>query len=274
MSGTRSTDADPIHSAAPPGTPPVVKPRLLVSVRSSVEALAALEGGAEILDVKEPSRGPLGMADVATVRDVLGTARIVALAAEADEIDGAAAIPTVPVSAALGELRDWKDLAAVPALPPLTFAKLGLAGMLRERDWIARWNGVRRRFDRLAERPCRWIAVAYADWKAADAPEPSAVISAAAEAGCAGLLFDTFDKSAGRLFDHLPPDELRRTVADVRRRHQSLLVAVGGGLAIGDLPHLAEIAPDVVAIRTAACARGERGGTVTSNAVARFRAEL
>ena len=35
----------------------------LVSVRSPEEALAALEGGADLIDVKEPSRGPLGAAD-------------------------------------------------------------------------------------------------------------------------------------------------------------------------------------------------------------------
>ena len=34
--------------------------RLLVSVRSADEVGAALAGGAEIVDVKEPSRGALG----------------------------------------------------------------------------------------------------------------------------------------------------------------------------------------------------------------------
>ena len=44
-------------------------PQLLVSVRTPQEALDALSGGAGILDIKEPSHGPLGMAglvDMAT----------------------------------------------------------------------------------------------------------------------------------------------------------------------------------------------------------------
>ena len=38
------------------------QPSLLVSVRCVDEVAAAIEGGAEIIDVKEPSHGSLGMA--------------------------------------------------------------------------------------------------------------------------------------------------------------------------------------------------------------------
>src|SRR5258708_20746520 len=61
---------------------------LLVSVRSAAEAEAALAGGAGLIDVKEPLRGPLGRADNAIVRSVI-----------------APGARTPPVSAALGELR-------------------------------------------------------------------------------------------------------------------------------------------------------------------------
>ena len=39
------------------------RPGLLVSVRSADEAIAALAGGADVIDVKEPNRGALGAAD-------------------------------------------------------------------------------------------------------------------------------------------------------------------------------------------------------------------
>ena len=42
---------------------------LLVSVRNVEEALAALEGGASLIDVKEPSRGPLGRAALVRAPD-------------------------------------------------------------------------------------------------------------------------------------------------------------------------------------------------------------
>ena len=37
--------------------------RLLVSVRNASEARAAINGGADVIDIKEPDHGPLGMAD-------------------------------------------------------------------------------------------------------------------------------------------------------------------------------------------------------------------
>ena len=45
--------------------------RLLVSVRSAAEAEAALLGGADVIDVKEPDRGPLGRADDAVIAAVV-----------------------------------------------------------------------------------------------------------------------------------------------------------------------------------------------------------
>src|SRR3954454_23697054 len=46
-------------------------PGLLVSVRSAAEALAALAGGADVIDVKEPNRGSLGAADDDTIAAVV-----------------------------------------------------------------------------------------------------------------------------------------------------------------------------------------------------------
>ena len=64
-----------------------IRPGLLVSVRSAPEARAACRGGATVIDVKEPARGPLGRADAPTWRAVR------------------AVVPeAVPVSVALGEL--------------------------------------------------------------------------------------------------------------------------------------------------------------------------
>src|SRR5262249_54204912 len=63
--------------------------RLLVSVRSAAEAVSALDGGADIIDIKEPERGSLGRADNATMTAIL------------DAVSG-----RKPVSAACGELLE------------------------------------------------------------------------------------------------------------------------------------------------------------------------
>ena len=48
---------------------PVI-PRLLVSVRDTAEARCVLQSGADILDVKEPTNGPLGMASIETISEI------------------------------------------------------------------------------------------------------------------------------------------------------------------------------------------------------------
>src|SRR5689334_696643 len=124
-------------------------PGLLVSVRSADEALSALAGGAAVIDVKEPDRGPLGRADVAAWREVR---RVV----PAD----------VPVSVALGELREWRGAPGPPpsAFAGLSFRKLGLAG--DGPDWARDWAALRAAW---GDGP-PWIAVVYADWDRAEAP--------------------------------------------------------------------------------------------------------
>src|SRR5262245_44632800 len=84
------------------------RPGLLVSVRSAEEAEAALAGSADLIDVKEPSRGSLGRADEATIAAVMRA------------VGGRR-----PVSAALGELRDDPSPCSIPGL---TYVKWGLAG--------------------------------------------------------------------------------------------------------------------------------------------------
>ena len=51
------------------------RPSLLVSVRNLAEARAAIEGGCDRLDVKEPSRGPLGKADASVIAEIAAFAR-------------------------------------------------------------------------------------------------------------------------------------------------------------------------------------------------------
>src|SRR5258706_11336714 len=60
------------RSIAPagPARPAAGRIRLLASVRSEAEAEAAIDAGADVLDLKEPRRGPLGPCNPATLRSV------------------------------------------------------------------------------------------------------------------------------------------------------------------------------------------------------------
>jgi uncharacterized protein (UPF0264 family) len=228
---------------------------LLVSVRSEAEARAALAGGAAIIDVKEPSRGPLGMARWSVWR----------------QVRGALPSPAV-VSVALGELREWSETwHAVP--PPvywkgIGFRKLGLAGA--GPSWREHWLDLRQRIEEGSDPanpyiPPAWVAVVYLDWEAARAPEPGAVIDEAAEIKeCRGVLFDTWDKT-------------RRTAIDStwrpwinRAREAGRFVALAGSLDESEIRRLRSFEPNIFAVRGAACRGGDRNAPIDPDRVARL----
>ena len=222
--------------------------KLLVSVRSGVEALAALAGGADVIDVKEPLHGPLGRARPEVWREV-----------------SSIITPGVPVSVALGELNEWSptDGVEIPcaAWSGLAYAKLGLSNA--SKDWVDRWRDLRHRLADLQSPGPAWVAVVYIDWQSAHAPDPDAIIGVAgAIESCRGVLFDTWDKSqcTGITLDWKP-------LVD-RVRDSGRFVAVAGSLDAAAIGRLTLLAPDIFAVRGAACADGDRWGRIDSNRVA------
>jgi uncharacterized protein (UPF0264 family) len=232
---------------------------LLVSVRSLEEARAAVEGGCTVLDVKEPTRGPLGMADADVVRDVVryGAGR------------------GVVCSMALGEVVDWADRSVADWEPlGVDFAKLGLSGVSDTavadgfRDWRANWCGLRERL----VGPRQWIAVAYADGAQCGAPEVDDVVTAAIETGCAGVLIDTWDKSGGSLTDWLSCSRLRAVRESTDEA--GLLLALAGKVSLKNLAEVMDVRPDLVAVRGAVCREGRRESHVEAKLVERLVSEL
>lgn len=228
------------------------RPQLLVSVRSLAEAQAAIAGGADIIDVKEPSAGPLGMAAPAVIEAI--AAHCVAAG--------------VPCSAALGELTDrCVDAASWRLSAKLNWAKVGLAGCRGRSGWM---NDLRSVCEcRLAPVTQR-IAVAYVDVDRACAPSISEVADFALAQDCAGLLLDTWDKSGGGLLAWVSPRELAQLCT--RLRSAGLFVAAAGRLTPDELPGVIEAGASIVAVRSAVCVGGDRQAVVTAEGVARFRA--
>lgn len=235
-------------------------PRLLVSVRSVTEAEAALAGGCDVLDIKEPARGPLGMADVATIADILSLRNQTS--------------PNVPVSVALGDATEWQPERPSPRLPPgIAYLKLGTAGLASTPDWRGWLEKTRERFGATgASGGADWIAVACADADEAGGPPPEEVLDVAALAGWAGLLIDTCSKENRCLFDWLNGSRLAALAADARSR--DLVFSLAGRLQLADISRLVELQPDTVGIRSAACREGNRSGPVDARRVRAFRAAL
>jgi uncharacterized protein (UPF0264 family) len=224
--------------------------QLLVSVSSASEAAAALAGGADIIDAKDPLAGALGAVSPAVLRNIhraVGDTRILSAA-----IGDASSDASVE--------QDTRACLAAGA----TFVKLGFTGI-----------GSAHRASILIEAAVRGaaagvIAVAYADSARAGSPAPDAMVDATARAGAAGILLDTADKDGPGLRALFTAGELAAWIGAAHAA--GLLVAVAGKLTASDLAFVRDAGADIAGVRGAAC-DGGRTGCVSADRVRRLRAQ-
>jgi uncharacterized protein (UPF0264 family) len=220
---------------------------LLISVRSPQEAWAAFQGGAAVIDVKEPCCGSLGRAPDETIAAVI---RCVA--------------GRRLVSAAMGELVE-----GLPSFPGagLAYLKWGLAGSRGRacwRDELARAIAQMRE----ANPSCRAVAVAYADWHRADAPPPEEVCAFACGHPCGAFLVDTWRKDGTTLLDWLSRSAIDKLRQNCLQR--GVRVALAGSLTAVQIRLLRDCEPAWFAVRGAACHGRRREQTIDPLAVRRL----
>jgi len=215
--------------------------RLLVSAASSDDARAAVEGGAAIVDAKDPAAGPLGPVPIDVFHAIVAT------------VTGAR-----PVTAALGDARDQSAIEALArdfATAGASLVKVGFAGTsdIRMADALAR---AAVRGAAAGRRTAGVVLVAYAD-AVRNAVSPAALLEVASTAGAAGVLLDTADKGGPRLTELKAPAWIAEWVRLAHRR--SLSVALAGRLRAEDLPIVAACGADIAGVRGAACDGGRNG---------------
>jgi uncharacterized protein (UPF0264 family) len=168
----------------------------------------------------------------------------------------------LPVSVALGELTDW-DPDLELDWTGVAFAKIGLARA--GPDWIDRWRQLADKLGNHTSASFSWVAVSYIDWRGACSPDPETVIDVAASLpNCQGVLFDTWDKSSAERID------LGWSSCVSRAKTLGLFVAVAGSLDSSRIEKLAELKPDIWAVRGAACVGGQRDALIDPDRVARL----
>lgn len=233
-------------------------PRLLVSVRNAAEATHAIRGGCQILDVKEPRHGSLGMASEVTLQEI------------AQHVKRES--PEIILTAALGEVHEHKSDLTRHLPQELNLVKLGCAQLGKDPNWQQTWRIVRDAYSRFLAPATGWVAVVYADWQLAEAPSPKDIIAEALTSGCRGVLFDTYTKSGRRLLDWISVPEL---VDVAGRLHAAgMFLALAGSLRREDLPQLRKVSADIIAIRGAACADRQRTAAIQEAAVHDFQAAI
>jgi uncharacterized protein (UPF0264 family) len=220
---------------------------LLVSVSDAVDALAALEGGADIIDAKNPLAGALGTVSPDTLRDIR------------EAVGGRR-----PVTAALGDATDEdaiERLAASFAGSGAELVKVGFAGVSSAARVAALTSAAVRGAREGSKGAAGVVAVAYADGTPSSSIGPLALAGIASLAGARGVLLDTADKDGPGLRALLSPDAL---AAFIDNAHDcGLFVALAGKLTADDLPAVRDAGADVAGVRGAAC-EGGRAGRITA----------
>jgi uncharacterized protein (UPF0264 family) len=262
--------------------------QLLVSVGSAAEASAALAGGADVIDAKDPLAGPLGPVPIHVLRDIQ-----------------AAVAGAQPVSAALGDATDEvvieRDARAFVAAGA-QFVKVGFGGISSAArvatltaaavqgaraarrvtapvddldDSRLRPDNHRRPVDhspvaRLTQdtNVAGVVAVVYADMASPADPALLAFVPIAARAGAVGVLLDTANKRAPGLRALVPPPMLAAWIA--KAHDAGLVVALAGKLTADDLVFVRDAGADIAGVRGAAC-DGGRTGRVTADRVRLLR---
>lgn len=218
--------------------------RMLASVTGPDEAEIALAGGADIIDLKDPSHGALGAVAVRTVRET-----VVA-------IGGRRA-----VSAVTGDLPMEPDalVAAVGTMAEagVDYVKVGVFGGGDPAGCI----------DALAPLAARTrlVGVLFAD-----ASPDFSLLERLAEARFVGAMLDTQDKAGGRLLTHMDLPRLRHFVE--RCRSVGLMAGLAGSLEHPDIPRLLVLAPDLLGFRGALCGSGGRTAALDLSRVQAVRA--
>lgn len=250
-------------------------PQFLASVTSVAEAAAALAGGADIIDCKNPAEGALGALPLDTVRAIRAVVpRGITLSATIGDLapEPEAVTATAKTMAATGV-----DIVKIGFFPggdaKATIRALGAAFVAAPR------KGARGRLSHLPTGEAAPAApVAARETRAPDAagarivgllladrsPDFSLIADMAA-AGFAGVMLDTCDKNAGALPNVLPQFRLAVFVREAHRC--GLFAGLAGSLGVKHVAQLSALGADVLGFRGALCSGAVRTGTLDARAV-------
>ncbi len=215
----------------------------LASVMSAAEAEVAIQGGADIIDFKNPNDGALGALPDAMIR-----AGVEQVAARRRTSATVGDLPMDPCQVAQAVER-------IGALG-VDFVKVGLFPGGDRRGCLEVLGAQ-------ASKGLSIVAVLFADL----APDLGVVEDLAAQ-GVRGVMLDTANKDGGRLRDFFDDTELDRFVS--RSRAAGLFTGLAGSLTAKDVGPLLGLAPDYLGFR-GALTKGGRNATLDMAAVAALR---
>lgn len=221
--------------------------KLLISVTSAEEALMALEGGADIIDMKNPLEGALGALPHSVVKQAV------------EAVDGRRI-----TSATTGDLPMQPELICQAVMQMkmtgVDIIKVGFFG--NERDNTACIHALQ---SLIAEHKLAMVAVLMADI----APQLT-LLPLLREAGFWGVMLDTANKDGRSLLSHMSEQELQEFV----HLAAGMQTGLAGSLNIENIENIVKMKPSYVGVRGAACEGFDRVAKLCKSRVSALRVLL
>ncbi len=232
--------------------------KVLVSPMNRAEAVEALEGGADIIDVKNPAEGSLGANFPWVIREIAELVK-----ARGREISATTGdLPFKPGTASLAALG--------AAVAGADYIKVGLYGVRNKSEAAEMTKAVVRAVkDYDAGR--RVVIAGYADHYRISAVSPLELPEVVANFDADVVMVDTAIKDGSSLFDHMKLDDIQAFV-DAAHEH-GLLVALAGNLKWENIGVLKQLGPDIIGVRTMVCESG-RNSSIKRELVSRLMASV
>ena len=226
--------------------------KLLISPVDEKEAVEAIAGGANIIDVKNPKEGALGANFpwiIKRIRQITPT--------------------NIEVSCTLGDVPNLPGAMSLAALGAATtgvnYIKAGLYGLKTEEDAVYLTRSVTRAV-RDFDSSIKVVITGYADASRVGSVNPMLIPDITHKAQADIAMIDTAVKDGKNLFTFLTINQLRSFV-DAAHDH-GLKAALAGSLKKEDLPAVYALGADVVGLRGAACTHGDSvDGRITRETV-------
>lgn len=223
--------------------------QLLISVTSVDEAAIALACGADIIDLKDPTRGALGALPLDLISEVVGWVH-------------AQAKPCM-TSATIGDLPMQPDLLLEQVLAmSATNVDIIKIGFFKTMD-----SDYRLCLDAL-QSVCatglKLVAVLFAEFT-----YPAGLIAAIANAGFYGVMLDTVEKNGKTFLDYMTMHEV---AAMFKQAHsQGIMNGIAGSLCLQHVAIAKALEPDFIGFRGGVCVRNLRKAALAPEMVCAIR---
>ncbi|MEM0232490.1 MAG: (5-formylfuran-3-yl)methyl phosphate synthase [Candidatus Nezhaarchaeales archaeon] len=210
--------------------------KVLISVVNPDEAVEALKGGADIIDIKDPVKGSLGAPSAALVNLIVCSLR---------------SIPHdfMVTSIALGDdpaKNQAKELALIAEKLAINYAKAGSFGLKDVREAVETYKDLK-----VNTKSLKFVAVAYADYALINCLSPMDMLKAAYRSDFDVFMIDTFVKNGMATFNYLSVEKVLE-IKELAHR-MGLLFALAGSLGLNHVEVVRRVKPDIVGFRSAAC---------------------